>query len=541
MPEDRPTAAVRPTRAVFAALAARARVVPVVRTVLADGLTPLGMYRRLGGGAAGTFLMESAASDGTWFRYSFVGVRSAATLTAVGDRAHWQGEVPAGLPVEGDVMDVLAQTLATLGTGVRESIGHGLPHLVSGLAGFLGWDAVRHFERLEHPPQDELELPRLAMNLLTDLAVHDAADGTVTLIANAVNLDGRSSGVDRAYEEAVARLDRMAADLAQPQPEPVGVVPERWLRAGTDEVAAEARDAWGEEGFLAAVGLAQRAIRDGEVFQAVVSRRFSVQTGADGEQVYRVLRMLNPSPYMYLFTFATPAGEPYQIVGSSPEALVTVKDRHVVTHPIAGTRRRGATPDEDVRLGEDLRADEKERAEHLMLVDLARNDLARVCEPGSVQVSRLMELEAFSHVLHLVSHVEGDLAAGATALDVLGATFPAGTLSGAPKPRALRLLDEWEPTSRGPYGGVVGYFDLAGSMDMAINIRSTTLHRGRAHVQAGAGVVADSVPQAEADETVSKASAPLRAVLTAEQMTTSADESAGPAGRGDAHDRKETA
>ena len=356
------------------------------------------------------------------------------------------------------------------------------------------------------------------MNLVTDLAVHDALDGTVTLIANAVNGNGLATGADRAYDDALARLDAMVERLAAPAADPVSDVPRRWLEADADEVAAQAEDRWGAEGFREAVAKAQRAIRDGDVFQAVVSRRLSVTTDATGLDVYRVLRMVNPSPYMYLFSFETPDGEPYEIVGSSPEALVTVRDRRVVTHPIAGSRRRGATAEDDRLLGKDLLEDEKERAEHLMLVDLSRNDLSRVCRPGTVEVTQFMELEAFSHILHLVSHVEGRMRDDVDALDVLRAAFPAGTLSGAPKPRALQLLDEWEPTERGPYGGVVGYFDLAGNMDMAINIRSATLHRGQAHVQAGAGIVADSDPDAETAETVTKATAPLRSVLTAGEL-----------------------
>jgi len=513
-----PTGAVHPSRERFLALARQARVIPVVRTVLADGLTPLALYRRLADDRPGTFLMESAAPGGVWSRYSFIGAGSAATLTAVGQQAHWQGTPPAGLPTEGDAMEVLEQTLAALGTGVRSSVGDGLPHFLSGLTGFLGWDVIRHLEHLPHGPEDHLGLPELAMNLVTDLAVHDAAEGTITLVANAINVNGLDTGADAAYDDAVARLDAMVARLSAPVDDPVTAVPDRWLRATAEEVAAEAEDRWGEDGFTQAVAKAKQAIVDGEVFQAVVSRRFSVDTAADGLAVYRVLRMVNPSPYMYLFSFETPEGEPYQIVGSSPEALVTVEDRHVVTHPIAGSRRRGRSAEDDALLAKDLSEDEKERAEHVMLVDLSRNDLSRVCTPGTVTVSQFMEVESFSHILHLVSHVEGAVAEGRSALDVLRSAFPAGTLSGAPKPRALQLLDEWEPTRRGPYGGVVGYFDLAGTMDMAINIRSVTLHRGRAHVQAGAGIVADSVPQSEADETVTKATAPLRAVLTASEM-----------------------
>ncbi|MGO1885839.1 MAG: anthranilate synthase component I family protein, partial [Citricoccus sp.] len=272
------------------------------------------------------------------------------------------------------------------------------------------------------------------------------------------------------------------------------------------------------EGFLDAVAKAQQAIVDGEVFQIVVSRRFSTQTAASGLDIYRVLRAMNPSPYMYLFTFSKPDGGRYQIVGSSPEALVTVNDGSVITHPIAGSQPRGATVEDDHLHEKLLVNDEKERAEHLMLVDLSRNDLSKVCVPGSVSVTQFMEVERFSHIMHLVSHVEGRLEPGQRALDVLAAAFPAGTLSGAPKPRALQLLDEWEPQERGPYGGVVGYFDLAGNMDMAINIRSATLMDGTAYVQAGAGIVADSVPETEAAETVTKSSAPMRAVLAAGQL-----------------------
>lgn len=507
-----------PTRAEFLALADTARVIPVVRTVLADGLTPLAIHRRLAASRPGTFLMESAGQGAVWSRYSFIGAASAATLTARDGQAHWQGTPPEGLRTTGPALEVLAESLRLLRTDVREAAGDALPHLVSGFVGFLGWNTVRSWERLEHPPEDHLGLPDLAMNLVTDLVVHDAVDGTVTLIANAVNGNGLATGAEQAYDDALARLDSMAERLRAPHADPVSAVPRRWLDASAEEVVAQAEDRWGAEGFRAAVGKAQQAIRDGEVFQAVLSRRLSVTTDVPGEDVYRVLRMVNPSPYMYLFSFETPDGEPYEIIGSSPEALVTVQGRRVVTHPIAGSRRRGATAEEDELLGKDLLHDEKERAEHLMLVDLSRNDLSRVCDAGSVAVTQFMGLEAFSHILHLVSHVEGRMREDVDALQVLRAAFPAGTLSGAPKPRALQLLDEWEPTERGPYGGVVGYFDLAGNMDMAINIRSVTLHAGQAHVQAGAGIVADSDPTAETAETVTKATAPLRAVLTAAEL-----------------------
>jgi anthranilate synthase component 1 len=267
--------------------------------------------------------------------------------------------------------------------------------------------------------------------------------------------------------------------------------------------------------YLSAVAEGKAAIRDGEVFQVVLAQRFDLDCPADALDVYRTLRASNPSPYMYLYRTTDPAGRRLDVVGSSPEALVTVDSGRVLAHPIAGTRPRGATPAEDAALAEELLADEKERAEHLMLVDLARNDLGRVCRAGSVEVVDFMSVERYSHVMHLVSTVEGDLAPGCTAYDVLRATFPAGTLSGAPKPRAMELIDKLEPVRRGVYGGVVGYLDFAGDMDMAIAIRTALLADGVAYVQAGAGIVADSVPEREDDECRNKAAAVLRAVATA--------------------------
>jgi anthranilate synthase component 1 len=263
---------------------------------------------------------------------------------------------------------------------------------------------------------------------------------------------------------------------------------------------------------------AKEFVRDGDVFQVVISQRFDHELRASPLEVYRVLRALNPSPYMYLLALETPAGEPYSIVGSSPEALVKVQRGRVFTHPIAGSRPRGESPERDLELAEELLADPKERSEHLMLVDLARNDLSKVCTAGSVEVTEFMQVERFSHIMHLVSSVEGDLKPDASAVDVFRATFPAGTLSGAPKPRALEIIDELEVAQRGLYGGVVGYFDLAGDADLAIAIRTATLIGDTAYVQAGAGLVADSDPRLEHEESVHKAAAPLRAVAVANAM-----------------------
>lgn len=512
---------VAPTEAEFLDLAADYRVIPVSVRVLAESHSPLSIYRALAASDPGTFLMESAAPGAAWDRHSFIGVNSAATLSEKDGRAHWIGQAPAGAPTEGSAAEVLRKTLEFLTGPHGRALTEQLPHLASGLVGYAGWDVVRHWENLPHPPADDLGLPELAMNLVSDLAVHDNRDGTITLIANAINRDGQPTGAAAAYQDAVERLAAMQAKLAEPIAAEVAVAPHNWDELVEQDLQTRVKHTWDENAYLATLEKAKQAIIDGEVFQIVVSRRFEVETEVDALAVYRMMRLLNPSPYMYLMHFQTPAGEPYHVVGASPEALVTVDaERTVVSHPIAGTRPRGATPVQDKELAEDLLADQKERAEHIMLVDLARNDLAKVCEPGSVEVTRFMSVEHFSHVMHLTSHVQGKLAESSSPFSVLAATFPAGTLSGAPKPRALQLLDAWEPTGRGVYGGVVGYFDLSGRMDAAIAIRSAVLTAGKAYVQSGGGIVADSEADAERQETVNKAAAPLRAVLAAGRLTT---------------------
>ena len=505
---------ITPTLEEFREYAATRRVVPVRMSVLADALTPVGLYRALvtrdGAARPGTFLLESAAEGGVWSRYSFVGAGSVATLTARDGQAHWLGDAPSGAPTGGDPLEALRATMELLHTEPFE----GVPPLTSGMVGFVGWEAVRRWEKLPHPPEDDLHVPELAMNLVSDMAVHDSKDGTVLLVANAVNVNGTDENVDAAYHDAVARLESMLSRLATPlERTTVSVAP-----PGPVDLEAAVEQSWDRELFMSAIDRGKQAIVDGEIFQVVVSRRFETACGADSLDVYRTLRRINPSPYMYLYSFEDAHGRPYSIVGSSPEALVTVTGRQAVTHPIAGSRPRGATVDEDLALGEDLLADEKERAEHLMLVDLARNDLSRVAEPGSVDVSEFMEIERFSHVMHLCSTVVARMREDVTAYDVLAATFPAGTLSGAPKPRALQLLDEYEPLRRAVYGGVVGYMDFAGNMDMAIAIRTALLLEGRAYVQAGGGIVADSDPESEAQESLNKATAPLRAALIAQSL-----------------------
>jgi anthranilate synthase component 1 len=505
----------------FHTLAKDRRVIPVTRRLLVDGDTPIALYRKLAAERPGTFLLESA-DNGTWSRYSFIGVRSTATLTVRDGSAHWTGTPPVGVPLDGDPLLALRETVKALHTprDMHEDTAGGLPPFTGGMVGYLGYDIVRRLEKVgeSETTENDLELPELTMLLASDLAVLDHRDGTVLLIANAINHNDLDTGIDEAYADAVNRLDAMAADLAHPVPAgpvalPVSQLPEFTARSG-----GETYQGWVED--------IKERIRAGEAFQVVPSQRFETPCAASALDVYRALRATNPSPYMYLFRFA---GEPgadgqpvedrgFDVVGSSPEALVKVEDGRAMMHPIAGTRPRGQTPQEDNALAEELLADHKERAEHLMLVDLGRNDLGRVCQPGSVEVVDFMGIERYSHVMHIVSTVTGKLGAGQSALDALTATFPAGTLSGAPKPRALQIIEELEPTRRGVYGGCVGYLDFAGDADMAIAIRTATLRGGTAYVQAGAGVVADSDPVAEDTECRNKAAAVLRAVRSAEQL-----------------------
>jgi anthranilate synthase component 1 len=492
--------AVSPTREEFRELAVNRRVIPVVRRLLADAETPVGLYRKLAADRPGTFLFESAENGRSWSRWSFVGVRSSAALTATGGEAYWTGTRPVGLPDGGDPLQALRETIEVLRTDPLP----GLPPLTGGMVGYIGYDAVRRLERLPVIAEDDLKIPELVMLLATDLAAFDHHEGTVTLIANAINWDDSPERVDAAYDDAVRRLDEMTVALHTPAPPTAAVF---------SRPKPEFRRRRSQAEHFAAVEKAKEAIRAGEAFQVVVSQRFEIETDADALDIYRVLRATNPSPYMYLLRL-----DGFDIVGSSPESLVTVRDGKATTHPIAGTRWRSEDPEEDALLEKDLLADHKERAEHLMLVDLGRNDLGRVCKPGSVHVVDFFKVERYSHVMHIVSTVTGELAEGKTAYDAVAACFPAGTLSGAPKPRAMELIEELEPTRRGLYGGVVGYFDFAGDADTAIAIRTALVRDGVAYVQAGGGIVADSDPQAEDNECLNKAGAVLAAIATAQTM-----------------------
>ncbi len=477
-------------------------VIPVYRKLLADGETPLNIYKKLAQNKPGTFLLESAEHGGVWSRYSFIGVKSQTTLTEKDGQALWIGKPPVGVPTGVDPLTALRQSVAHLKSPKID----GLPTLTGGLVGYMGYDAVRRLEKLPTSSARDIELPEISFMLTSDLVVMDHSDGTIILIANAINWDGSGERVDDSYLDAVSRLDRMQQELLGPIAGDVSALPS-FAKPLFDRNMSE-------QDFKSKVEIAKEEIRAGEAFQIVLSQRFSMPTSADALDIYRMLRLNNPSPYMYLFRFE----DGYDVVGSSPEALVKVTGQQVMVHPIAGTRKRSDSIEEDVRLGEELLADPKERAEHLMLVDLGRNDLGRICAPGSVEVIDFMHIERYSHVMHIVSTVVGELASDKSPIDALFSVFPAGTLSGAPKPRAMEIIESLEPTRRALYGGAIGYFDFTGNIDTCIAIRTALVHNGIAYVQAGAGIVADSDPTAENDETLNKAAAVLGAISAANEL-----------------------
>ncbi|MFT3862607.1 anthranilate synthase component I [Micropruina sp.] len=492
---------VTPDLGEFLDLARTRRVISVYTRLLADDLTAVGLYHRLCGDRDHTFLLESA-DNGMWSRWSFVGVHSVATLTESGGEARWTGRPLEGLPTGGDPLQVLAETLQILHTPADEN----LPPLTSGMVGYLAYDVVRRLEVLPDGNPDDLNLPELVMMMVSDMAILDHHTGEVWLLANAFNFDDSPERVELAWSDARDRVQAMAGELTRPS------VPLVAVRDEAAEAPTVLRQRTPEQ-YMAAVEAAVEEIKAGEAFQIVPSQRFDLATDADPLDIYRILRRTNPSPYLYLLRLPGLA-----VVGSSPEALVTVQNGRAETHPIAGSRPRGRTVAQDAALKAELLADPKERAEHLMLVDLGRNDLGRVCEPGTVEVVEFMKVRRYSHIMHLEAAVVGRLAPGRSALDVTLSCFPAGTLSGAPKVRAMQIIDELEVARRGLYGGGVGYFDFAGNSDVAIAIRTAVVQNGVAHVQAGAGIVADSVPANEEQEVQHKAAAVLRAIEGAHRL-----------------------
>ena len=509
-----------PDRETFTKLARTHRVVPVWHTMLADLTTPLAAFTRLcgddGSGRSG-FLLESVDHGGRWDRWSFIGRDPKVKLVARGGRVEVSGALPADVPTDRGVLvalDALLEHYRAPSEADLGSVGTELPPLHSGVIGYLGYDVVREVERLPDVPTDDRSWPDAVLSVIGELAAYDHWNQQVTLVVNAfVDDDADDDELARAYDGAIARIDVMAADGATPIEEPLVAAPQH------DEVPPVV-SSMPAGMYETAVEVAKEHILAGDIFQVVLAQRFDVELRADPLDVYRVLRQINPSPYMYYVR-----EDELTLIGCSPEPMVQLLGDTVISRPIAGTRFRGRTDEHDRQLAAELSEHPKERAEHIMLVDLARNDVGRVVEYGTCVVDELMTLERYSHVMHLTSQVSGRLRPGNSPIDVLRATLPAGTVSGAPKVRAMEIIDDLEPTKRGPYAGVVGYLDFSGNIDTAIAIRTMIVDPPgsdgirRASVQAGAGIVADSVPADEELETRNKAKALLAAIPAAERMT----------------------
>ena len=494
-----------PSRSDFHALARDHTVVPVWREVLADYTTPVAAFARLAGDEDHTFLFESVERE-RWSRWSFVGRRPSATIVARGRELEVTGRLPSSVPRNKGVLAALDALLALH----RSPSLPELPPLHGGVVGYLGYDVVREVEHLPDVPDDDHGLPDAILSVIGELAAYDHWRQRVTLVSNVLAEPGSSEGdLDVAYEAAVRRLDSLAADGARPLGEPVLLPPD------PSDPLPDVKRTVGSETYGRAVAAAKEYILAGDVFQVVLSQRFDLDLDADPFDLYRSLRQVNPSPYMYFVRHPE-----VTVVGSSPEPMVQLLDGRVISRPIAGTRRRGRTDEDDRRMAGELSEDPKEIAEHVMLVDLARNDVGRVVDFGTERVDELLTLEYYSHVMHLTSQVSGRLRNGLGPIDVLRATLPAGTVSGAPKVRAMEIIDSLEPTKRGPYAGVVGYFDFSGNLDTAIAIRTMLVRpNGVASVQAGAGIVADSDAELEDLECRNKAAALLAAVPAARRMT----------------------
>ncbi len=510
----------------FLELAATHNVVPVVQECLGDLLTPVAAFKAIVGERPG-FLLESAEHGERWSRFSFLGRSPVATFVARGQAIEVvEGQPPNGVVLDQGVLGCLEQLLGAY----RMPRLSELPPFVGGIVGYLGYDVVREVERLPQPPPDPTRLPDAVFSLVGELVAFDHWRDRVVLVENVV-LPGApgESGLSRpeleaAYDDALLALERLRRDLEQPVAEPLTPPPSV---AETLEQAAVVRVS-DSASYQAAVLAAKEYIAAGDAFQIVLSQRFDLNVDLDPFDVYRVLRQVNPSPYMFFLRQGGVA-----VAGASPEPLVRVDQGRVISRPIAGTRRRGRSEEEDRRLAAELIEHPKERAEHVMLVDLARNDLGRVVRFGTEQVDELMTLERYSHVMHLTSQVSGELVGECSPIDVLRATLPAGTVSGAPKVRAMEIIDELEPVKRGPYAGIVAYLDFSGNLDTAIAIRTLVADdEGHAFVQAGAGIVADSDPAAEDLECQNKAASVLTAVAGARRLAAERAARAQPRARG---------
>ena len=474
-------------------------LVPVYRTLMADLETPVSVYWKLAHSGRQSFLLESVEGGEQIGRYSLLGVNPRASITVQKGRVIRSagGRTTARLLAEDeDTLSVIGDELANY----RFAPLSGLPRFVGGAVGYIGYDVIREIERLPMTAADDLEIPEAIFLLADTLVIFDHARHELIVLSNAHN----EGNEDIAYEDAVVRVNQVVEVLRGPLPP---------LPEAPDPLDDPLQSNFTQARFEDNVRAAKEYIAAGDAFQIVLSQRLTCHTSASAFSIYRALRMLNPSPYMFFFDF----GDGFHLIGASPEMMVRLEDGVASVHPIAGTRPRGTTDEQDRALEAELLADPKERAEHVMLVDLGRNDLGRVCEYGTVKVPEMMFVERYSHVMHLVSHVRGKIRAGLDAFDLLRATFPAGTLTGAPKIRAMEIIEQLEGTRRGPYGGAVGYIGYDGTMDTCITIRTLVMRGDGVSVQAGAGIVADSDPTREYEESLNKARALTLAVRRAEQ------------------------
>ncbi|HQY58774.1 MAG: anthranilate synthase component I [Nitrospira sp.] len=483
----------------FRALAAEGNLIPLYREILADYETPVSAFAKIDHGPT-AYLLESVAGGENWARYSFLGSGSSAVVREEkGDLVLTRGKKNLRIQSRGNPLERLRELMEAY----RPVTVPGLPRFVGGAVGYFSYDMVRTFEELPALRRDSLGMPDFAFLLTDTLLIFDNVSQKIKVVANAYLESTKERDIRDAYRHATARIEKMIARLKRPLRQPRQKRRRKPITFTSNMNKAD---------FEKMVTRTKEYIRSGDIVQAVLSQRWETQIHTTPFQLYRALRVINPSPYMYYLRVAG-----VELVGSSPETLVRCEDGQISLRPIAGTRRRGQTPEEDQELGRRLLADEKERAEHVMLVDLGRNDVGRVAARGSVKVESLMQVERYSHVMHIVSQVTGQLEKGKSVYDVMRACFPAGTVSGAPKIRAMEIIEELEPTRRGPYAGAVGYFGFSGNMDMCINIRTVVIKGRQAYIQAGAGIVADSNPEHEYEETCNKARAMMKAIELAEQ------------------------
>ncbi|TAJ22842.1 MAG: anthranilate synthase component I [Nitrospirae bacterium] len=487
----------------FRSLATQGNLIPLYREILADFETPVSAFTKIDHGPS-AYLLESVEGGENWARYSFLGSGSPVVIRAErGELVTTRGAKVERVPVSERPGETPLDRLREIMAAYRPVTVPGLPRFVGGAVGYLGYDVVRYFEDIPPRRKDDLGLPDLAFLLTDTLLIFDNVAQKIKVVANAHVPSGREAELKRAYADAAARIERMIARLKRPL---------RRTRPKQRRKPISFTANMSRSDFEKMVMRTKEYIKSGDVFQCVLSQRWETRIQTTPFEIYRALRVINPSPYMYYLRVGG-----VELVGSSPEILVRCEDGRVSVRPIAGTRRRGATDEQDRLLERELRADEKERAEHVMLVDLGRNDVGRVAKKGTVKVDALMTVERYSHVMHLVSNVHGELDPSKTAYDVMAACFPAGTVSGAPKIRAMQIVEELEPTRRGPYAGAVGYFSFSGNMDTCINIRTIVLKGRQAYIQAGAGIVADSDPGREYEETCNKAKAMMKAIELAER------------------------